>query len=106
MATATKAVAKHRLELEEARRLAALQVDTLAHAVTSLDDQVGWTRLTELGTASTVRAQEAAVTSTTNLLNRTLEAVDMVGDIAGRKDPLNSGLGALFLDEVAVFIDG
>ena len=31
-------------------------------------------------------------------------AIDMIGDIAGRKNSLNTGVGALFLDEVAVFI--
>jgi hypothetical protein len=71
-----------RRRLEEAKRLTALQVDTLAHAVESLDDEVGWARLTELGTSSTVRAQESASAATMDALNATLEAVDLVGDIA------------------------
>lgn len=75
------AALKHRKALEEARRLAALQVDTLAHAVTDIGDEVGWSRLTELGTASTVRAQQASVSATTELLSSTLDAVGMVGDI-------------------------
>jgi hypothetical protein len=76
------AAAKHRAALELARRRTALQVDTLAHAVVSLDDEVGWTRLTELGTRSVTVAQESAVAATTDLLNATLNAVDLAGDVA------------------------
>jgi len=75
------AAAQHRAALELARRRTALQVDTLAHAVVSLDDEVGWARLTELGTRSVTVAQESAVAATTDLLNATLNAVDLAGDI-------------------------
>lgn len=76
------AVAAQRAALEAARRRTALQVDTLAHAVVDMDDAVGWARLTELGTRSTVVAQESAVSATADLLNATLNAADLVGDIA------------------------
>jgi hypothetical protein len=76
------AAAKHRAALELARRRTALQVDTLAHAVVDLDDTVGWARLTELGTRSVTVAQESAVAATTDLLNATLNAVDLAGDVA------------------------
>jgi hypothetical protein len=76
------AAVEHRKALELARRRTALQVDTLAHAVVSLDDEVGWTRLTELGTRSVTVAQESAVVATTDLLNATLNAVDLAGDVA------------------------
>lgn len=75
------ATAKQRAALELARRRTGLQVSTLARAVVDLDDAVGWDRLTELGTRSTVLAQESAVTATTDMLNATLQAVDLVGDV-------------------------
>ena len=71
----------HRAALEAARRRTALQVDTLTHAVVALDDEVGWARLTELGTRSTVVAQQTATTATADLLNATLNAADLVGDV-------------------------
>lgn len=70
---------RHRLEL--AKRKTALQVDTLTRAVTSIDDEVGWARLTELGTSSTVRAQESAVSAVVDSLNQTLNAAGTIGDI-------------------------
>lgn len=76
------ATAKHRKALEAARRLSALQVDTVAHAVTGLADEVGWARLTELGAAATVRAQESGVAATIDLLSATLDAAGLAGDIA------------------------
>jgi predicted ABC-type ATPase len=75
------ATAKQRAVLERARRLTALQVDTLTRAVVDIDDTVGWARLTELGTRSVTVAQESASTATADLLNATLNAADLVGDI-------------------------
>ena len=77
-----KASKAYRAALEAARRRTALQVDTLTHAVVALDDEVGWARLTELGTRSTVVGQQTASTATADLLNATLNAADLVGDIA------------------------
>jgi hypothetical protein len=80
-----------RRRLEEAKRLTALQVDTLTHAVDSIDDEVGWDRLTELGTSSTVRAQDTAISATVDALNATLEAAGTVGDIKDLTDLIKPG---------------
>lgn len=78
------------VELERLRRLAGLQVDTVARAVQGVGDTVGWDRLTALGTRATVDAQHGAVTATTRYLEATLEAAGVPS--AGVSVPIRPGL--------------
>lgn len=77
--------------LERAKRLTALQVNTLARAVVDPDDVVGWTRLTTLGTATTVRAQDTAKLAVSDYLGATLDAAGAF-DTAPVSVPVQSGV--------------
>lgn len=66
--------------LERQRRLVGLRVDTLARAVVDLDDEVGWARLTELGTQATVSAQDLSKTAVADYAMATLDAAGAVLD--------------------------
>lgn len=77
-------------ELERLRRLAGLQVDTVARAVQGVGDTVGWDRLTALGTQATVDAQHGARAATTRYLEATLEAAGVSS--AGVSVPIQPGL--------------
>jgi hypothetical protein len=61
-------------ELERLRRLAGLQVDTVARAVQGVGDSEGWARLAALGTTAMVAAQREAVEAVIGYLRATLDA--------------------------------
>lgn len=67
-------------DLERARRLAALRLQTLASAVRGPGDDIGFARLTTLGTKAIVEAQASAITATEGMLVGTLADNEVPGD--------------------------
>lgn len=67
-------------DLERARRLAALRLQTLAGAVRGSGDDIGFARLTTLGTKAIVDAQGAAIGATEDMLIGTLIDNQVPGD--------------------------